>query len=61
MDQRLPFEARYYQERLHLLNPLGDVGVVTLWTPVATAIDYLGRLGIDLALATSRIAVAANL
>ncbi len=57
----LAFEARYFPERLTILNPLGDVGVVTLWTPTDTAIGILGRLGIDLAPETARIAVVANL
>lgn len=61
MDQRLAFEAKYYKERLHLVNQFGDVGVVTLWTPVPTAINYLTRLDVDLDPATSRIAVVANL
>ncbi len=57
----LAFEALYFPERLKILNPLGDVGVATLWTPTDTALDILNRLDIDLGPATSRIAVVANL
>lgn len=55
------FEARYCADRLTVLNTMGDVGVVTLWTPVPTALGILERCDIDVDPATSRIAVAANL
>lgn len=55
------FEARYYESRLKVVNPRGDVGVVTLWTPVATALGCLERLNVDLKTETSRIAVIGNL
>lgn len=55
------FEALYFPERLNLINPAGDVGVATLWTPTDTAMDFLKRIGVDLDPATSRVAVVANL
>ncbi|QQR69297.1 MAG: hypothetical protein IPI58_01015 [Alphaproteobacteria bacterium] len=61
MSAPLSFEPLYYKERLNLINPTGDVGVATLWTPVNTAVDYMKNLGIDLGPETSRIAVVANL
>jgi hypothetical protein len=32
-----PFEALYYSELLHTVNPSGDVGLVTLWSPLQSA------------------------
>ena len=57
----MKFEPLYYADRLTILNPEGDVGICTLWTPVKTALGILGRLGIDMDPSTSRIAVVANL
>ena len=57
----MQFDPRYYADRLHLIHPAGDIGVVTLWTPVPTALSYLARLGVDLHPETSRLAVVANL
>lgn len=30
------FEALHYPDRVHTVNPLGDVGVITLWSPFRT-------------------------
>ena len=57
----LSFEAKYYADRLRVINPHGDVGIVTLWTPVKTAIGYLERVGIDLDPTTSRVSAIGNL
>lgn len=38
---RLRFEPLYYGDRLRLVNPFGDVGIVTLWTPLRTAVRLL--------------------
>ena len=56
----LKFEPLYFADRLHIINPVGDIGVVTLWTPVKTAISFLGRHGIDISPESSRIAVVGN-
>lgn len=55
------FEAIYYGDRLRLVNPLGDVGVVTLWSPVRNVEGKFAEWGIDLGEATSRIAAIGNL
>lgn len=60
-DTRLHFEALYFPDRLHTINPTGDVGVVTLWTPIKTSLDYLKRIEVDLDPDTSRISVIGNL
>lgn len=57
----LAFEALYYGDRLQVVNPSGDVGVVTLWTPVRVAAEWLARHGIALAPEDSRIAVIGTL
>ena len=55
------FTPLYFAERLHSVNPYGDVGVVTLWTPVKTVLDFLARQNISLDPATARIAAIGNL
>lgn len=58
----LAFEPLYYADRLHNVNPHGDVAVITLWSPVQTVLRKFDQ--IDAALldpAQSRIAVIANL
>ncbi len=57
----MTFEPLYYAERLHMVNPVGDVGVATLWSRVDQAIPMLAQAGIDLDPSTSRVAVIANL
>src|SRR4051794_30145075 len=57
----MKFEPLYYSDRLHLVNPSGDVGVVTLWSQVKQVRALLEGLEIDLSPETSRIAVIANL
>jgi hypothetical protein len=56
------FEALYYAERLHLVNPAGDVGLVTLWSPLRSAKKRLAAISAELLDAHhSRIAVISNL
>lgn len=58
----LAFEALYYGDRLRLVNPTGDVGLIILWTTMDAAERKLAEL--DPALldpARSRLAVVANL
>ena len=59
-QQQLTFEAKYYPDELHVVNPQGDVGVCILWTPRKTALEYLQRIEVDLDPKTSRIAVIGN-
>lgn len=53
------FEPLYYGERLKVLNPLGDVGFTTFWSPLATGLKKLEE--IKLASPEGRIAVVGNL
>jgi thymidylate synthase len=56
------FEALYYPELLHPVNPAGDVGLVTLWSPLRTARRTLAGISSELLdPARSRIAVISNL
>jgi len=59
---RLAFEPLYYGDLLRPVNPHGDVGLLTLWSPVRTVERKLGEAAPGLLdPAGSRIAVVANL
>lgn len=56
------FEALYYADLLHRVNPTGDVGLITLWSPYRTAqrkLDAISPAILDPE--RSRIAVVSNL
>jgi thymidylate synthase len=56
------FEPLYYADRLQVVNPEGDVGVLVLWTPLQAATRRLEQLVPGVLDPTgSRIAVVANL
>jgi thymidylate synthase len=55
------FEALYYQDRLKIVNPEGDVAITTLWSKVESAYQILEEAGVDLVPETSRIGPIANL
>lgn len=56
------FEALRHRDLLHLVNPSGDVGLLTLWSPVRTAKRRLESISQELLHPSrSRIAVIANL
>jgi Thymidylate synthase len=56
------FEALYHAERLHLVNPAGDVGLVTLWSPLRSARRRLAEISAELLdPQRSRVAVVSNL
>lgn len=55
------FEPLYHRDRMRLINPYGDVGVVTLWSKVDSVYQVLTTVGINLDPETSRVAVIANL
>lgn len=55
------FVPLYYPDRLRILNPSGDVAIVTLWSRVEAILEVLSMQGIDLSPVTSRISVIANL
>ncbi|CAI7977301.1 Thymidylat_synt domain-containing protein [Frankia sp. Hr75.2] len=58
----LAFTPLYYGERLRIVNPRGDIGIVTLWSPTSTAERLLGRISPNLLdPEQSRIAVISNL
>ena len=54
----MTFDALYYPDRVTVINPAGDVGLITLWSPFRTVRRKLGGL---LDPASSRVAAAANL
>ncbi len=59
---RTTFEALYYRELLHPVNPAGDVGLVTLWSPLRAARRALAGISSELLdPERSRIAVISNL
>lgn len=57
----MEFEPVYYGERLRTINPSGDVGVVTLWSPVKVVESKLSEWGVDVGENSSRIAALGNL
>jgi thymidylate synthase len=60
--EELRFEALYYADKLDVVNPAGDIGIVTLWSPLPAARRRLATIlpgGLDPA--RSRIAVLSNL
>ena len=57
----MDFVPLYYGERLRVVNPTGDVGIVTLWSKVESVVEVLSSLGVDFSPETSRVAVVANL
>jgi Thymidylate synthase len=60
--QPLTFVPLYFADRLRIVNPAGDVGLITLWSPVRTVERKLRTLDPELlSESRSRIAVIANL
>jgi len=55
------FEALYYQDRLKVVNPEGDVAITTLWSKVESAHQILEEAGVDISPESSRIGPIANL
>ncbi|MDQ8043924.1 MAG: hypothetical protein REI11_04925, partial [Patulibacter sp.] len=58
----LTFEPLAYGDRITVINPVGDVGVITLWSPQRSVLKKLAAVApsaVDPA--TSRIAAVANL
>jgi thymidylate synthase len=54
------FQPNHYQEKLKIINPIGTLGVVTLWSRVDTVIDKLSSAGVNIG-SDSNIAVVGNL
>ncbi|MFP4003227.1 MAG: hypothetical protein ACLFV8_05575, partial [Alphaproteobacteria bacterium] len=58
----MDFQPLYHGDRLTIINPQGDVGLITLWSPVRTVLKKLESLDPDwLDPERSRIAVIGNL
>src|SRR3954453_15941261 len=58
----LRFEALYYPELVHPVNPEGDIGLITLWSPFRTVERKLREVAPELLdPGQSRLAVIANL
>ncbi|MBF0284228.1 MAG: DUF4346 domain-containing protein [Magnetococcales bacterium] len=57
----MDFQPLHHADRLERINPLGDVGVATLWTPPAVVRSRLEQAGVDCFPETSRIAVLGTL
>jgi thymidylate synthase len=58
----LEFEALYHPDLLHPVNPRGDIGLLTLWSPFRTISRKLDEVGSELLdPERSRIAIVANL
>ncbi len=56
------FQALYYRDRLHPVNPAGDVGLVTLWSPLSAVTRRLDSISPEILDGSrSRIAVVGNL
>lgn len=54
----MTFDALYYGDRVNVINPAGDVGLITLWSPFRTVSRKLAAL---LDPGASRVAAVANL
>jgi thymidylate synthase len=58
----LAFEALYYGDLVRVVNPHGDVGLITLWSPMRTVERKLAEIAPELLdPSRSRVAVVANL
>jgi thymidylate synthase len=57
----MEFKPLYFGDKLHLINPRGVIGVVTLWSKPEYVISRFREAGVDLDPATSPIAVFGTL
>lgn len=58
----LDFRPLYLADRLKTVNPTGDVGIITLWTPIRAALRQIEQLAPGaLDPSSSRVAVISNL
>ncbi len=57
----LCFDPRFFGDRLIVVNPAGDIGVVTLWSNTEQAHKMLCRADVDMSPESSRIAAIGNL
>jgi thymidylate synthase len=61
MTDSLRFEPLYFADQLTMLNPVGTVGIVTLWSRVDYVLRRLEAKGVDLNPQTSPIAALGTL
>ncbi len=55
------FVPLHYKNELNIVNPKGDVGLVTLWSPPRVILKHLQAADVDLEPSRSRVAVAGTL
>lgn len=60
-DGLMEFEPKYYADKLRVLNPTGDVGVVTLWSRIDQVVAKFREQAPAMDSQFSRIAVIGNL
>lgn len=60
-ESSMQFEPLYYGDRVKIVNPSGDVGVVTLWSPIAQVESKLAEISPEVISHSSRVAVLGNL
>ncbi len=57
----MEFKPLYFGDRLTMINPLGGIGAVTLWSKVEYVVESFWQAGVDLPPATSPVAVFGTL
>jgi hypothetical protein len=55
------FDPVYFGERLRVLNPDGDVGFCSFWSPISKAVDKLAEADPEAAAGRGRVAVVGHL
>jgi len=61
-SRTMTFEPLYYADRITIINPRGDAGIVTLWTPLQTAMRMIDKISPSiLDPCNGRVAVISNL
>lgn len=61
MSEPLRFEPLYFSDQLTIVNPVGTIGIVTLWSRVDYVLRRLKAAGLDLDPHTSPVAVLGTL
>lgn len=57
----MEFIPLYFQDKLHLLNPRGTIGLLTLWSKVDYVLERFRQAGVDLNPETSPLAACGTL
>ena len=58
---QLEFVPLYYKEKLKIINPIANIGIITLWSDPEWVIKKLEEENIDLNISSSKIAVIGTL